>query len=283
MSAVQNPCHNLSVGVFCSLITAIFSMFFVAASAYCSPLTVFVSIEPQKYLLDRIGGSAVATTVLVPRGTDPHDFNPRPSSINALNRADIYFSIGLPFEKGVLRNIRPKIVDLSKGVAPLAEDPHLWLSPPNAIKMAALIGEALAKDDPEHATFFRQNTQHLQEELQTTHISLTKRLAPYHGKSFYVYHPGFGHFAQTYRLIQVAVEVGGKKPSPRRLASLISRAREQHVQTIFTQPEFAGLGANALARAIGAKVVSIDPLAYDLLQNSRIIANHLQQSFEEQP
>ena len=39
-------------------------------------------------------------------------------------------------------------------------------------------------------------------------------LAPYRGHSFYVFHPGFGYFADAYGLRQEAVEAGGHSPTP---------------------------------------------------------------------
>jgi zinc transport system substrate-binding protein len=57
----------------------------------------------------------------------------------------------------------------------------------------------------------------------------------------------------------VAVEAGGKAPSPRQLAALIARARAEGVRVIFIQPQFDARAAEMLAEAIGGAVVPLDP------------------------
>lgn len=69
-----------------------------AADAPARPLPVIVSIAPQKYILERIAGNAVAVTVLVKPGADPHSYEPSPSQMRAVGGAAAWFTIGVPFE-----------------------------------------------------------------------------------------------------------------------------------------------------------------------------------------
>ena len=66
---------------------------------------VFVSIAPQKYFVQQIGKGLVEVHVLVPPGTDPHSYEPKPKQMVAISKANLYFAIGIEFEKANLSKI----------------------------------------------------------------------------------------------------------------------------------------------------------------------------------
>ena len=98
-------------------------------------------------------------------------------------------------------------------------------------------------------------------------------LAPYRGRSFYVFHPGFGYFADAYGLKQEAVEAGGRSPTPKQLRALIEKAQADGVKTIFVQPQYAPQSAQVVAEAIGGKVVAINGLGKDVIADIEDIAS----------
>jgi zinc transport system substrate-binding protein len=77
----------------------------------------------------------------------------------------------------------------------------------------------------------------------------------------------------TFGIAQKAVEVGGKEPTQKDLAELIKQAQKDKVKIVFVQKQFSKTAANAVASAIGGKVVEIDPLAPDWLNNIEVIGN----------
>jgi len=263
---------------------------------------VFVSIPPQAYLVDRIGGPYVTVHILVQPGQEPHTFEPTPRQVMALGRTKLFLAIGLPFETRLLAKIRSTqqkltVVDTTEGItkrkmasshhpshtqpsehAPQADDhrpaagavgddPHVWLSPPLLVTMARNVARALQQADPGHAAVYEQNLAALTKDIETTHRQVGEVLAPFKGQSFYVFHPAFGYFGDAYGLKQEAVEIGGKSPTPRQLARLVTKARADNVKIIFVQPQFDPKSAEAVAKAIGGAVVAMDPLARDVLGN----------------
>jgi zinc transport system substrate-binding protein len=75
-----------------------------------------------------------------------------------------------------------------------------------------------------------------------------------------VFHPSWGYFAKEYDLVQVPIEIEGKKPKPRELIKLIKQARKQNIKAIFVAPEFPKTIAINLANELHIEVVSISPL-----------------------
>jgi len=280
---------------------AIFLFFSVVnstTSAYAT-LQTFVSIPPQKWLVEKIGGELVSTSVLVKGGQDPHTFEPTPQAVASLSDASLWFTVEIAFEKHLVNKIQqiaPKlrIIDTTKNIEKLfmtsdnleqhhhhehhdhalhrGYDPHVWLSPENLLIMAATVEEALTKADPENSQEYQKNRKGVEKELDQLHQEISQLLAPYKGASFYVFHPSFGYFAHAYGLEQHAVEVEGKAPSPRQLSQLINKAKAEKVRVIFVQPQFDKLSGQVIASAIGGKVVPMNPLAEDVAANLQTIA-----------
>jgi zinc transport system substrate-binding protein len=68
-------------------------------------VSVFVTIAPQRYFVQKIGKNLVDVSVMVPTGADPHIFEPKPQQMIAMARAKLYFAIGIDFEKARLDKI----------------------------------------------------------------------------------------------------------------------------------------------------------------------------------
>jgi zinc transport system substrate-binding protein len=61
-------------------------------------LNVAVSIEPQAFLVEQIGGSRAHVTVMIPPGASPHTYEPTPGQLRALSKADLYIEVGSGIE-----------------------------------------------------------------------------------------------------------------------------------------------------------------------------------------
>jgi zinc transport system substrate-binding protein len=84
-------------------------------------LEVFVSILPQVYLVERVGGERIQVEVMVKPGQSPHTFEPTPKQMARLAEAELYFRIGVEFENGLMPRIEStmrelEVVDCRKGV-----------------------------------------------------------------------------------------------------------------------------------------------------------------------
>jgi zinc transport system substrate-binding protein len=283
-------------------------MSFFSLGAFASPLQIFVSIPPQKWLVDQVGGKLVSTHVLVDRGQEPHNFEPTPKQVAALFRSQLFFTVDMEFERQISRKISPsstsvQIVDVTrtihkipitgqkdgKGNSSLAEgsrhnglDPHVWLAPANLIIMATEMASSMAAVDPANKSVYELNVETFVAILDRLDKEIQHMLAPYAGSTFYVFHPAFGYFAHAYNLHQEAVEIEGKSPSPRQLYSLISRAKAEKVKVVFVQPQFDRKSAQAIAHAIGGEVVPLDPLAEDVSGNLKIMAEKIQSALNRQ-
>ena len=263
-------------------------------------IKVFVSIDPVAYFVKRVAGPLADVNVLIGPGQDPHTFEPTPKLIAKLADAQVLFKMGFPFEEALIKKAGStfkdlKVVDLQQGIKmrPIADahkghghenhghghshdtdglDPHTWLNPLIAKIQAGTIATTLIQMDPAHRAIYEENLKKFEVDLDNINTELVNSLAPIRGKSFFVFHPAFGYFADAYGIKQVAVEVEGKEPMARQLSRLIEKAKAQGVKVIFAEPQFPQKAARTLAESIGGAVVLIDDLSPDYINNLRQIA-----------
>ena len=276
-----------------------------AGPADASAVSAFCSIGPQRFLIERVGGTLVTVDVLVGPGQSPHTFEPTPLQMTRLAGADAYFAVGLPFERTVLDGVPDlntgiRIVDTAERVPKRnieqahhhhgaddehdvgLPDPHVWLNPRFAALLARSVRDALTELDATHAEEFEQNLAALMEELDDLDAELDETLAPLRGESVFVFHPAFGYFTDAYGLEQVPVETGGMEPGARELVRLIEKATAEGVRVIFVQPQFSSRSAAAVAAEIGGAVVPMDPLAGDYLENLRRMGREVRAALERE-
>ena len=262
------------------------------------PLPVFVSIPPQKYFVEKIGGNRVSVSIMVTPGSNPHNYEPKPNQMTALSKAKIYFAIGITFEDAWLSrfsDINPKmrIVHTEEGIEKIsmaphehhrdgdrehasmhkddqgARDPHVWLAPMNGLIMAKNILKALQDQDPSSSLIYNDNYKEFVREIENLDAELKRLFADKKGMKFMVFHPAWGYFAKAYELVQVPIEVEGKEPKPAQLNELIKLAKKEKITVIFAQPQFSARSAETIAKEIGGKVVMADDLAANWAENLR--------------
>jgi zinc transport system substrate-binding protein len=250
-----------------------------APSAPGGVIRVWVSITPQEYFVERIGGDRVDVEVMVPPGFSPATYEPRPSQIEALAGADVYVRIGVPFEDAWMNRIRASnqvmlLVDQSQGIDRIdGRDPHIWLSARLMKVQARTICEALVELDPTGEGFYRSNLEGFLADLDELDARIERQLSGLETRSFIVFHPAWAYFAADYDLEMIPVQVEGDAPSAAEMADLIGIARANGIKVIFAQPEFSTQSAETIAREIDGRVLLISPLAPDWMANLLRVAD----------
>jgi zinc transport system substrate-binding protein len=253
---------------------------------------VVTSILPHAYLVERIAGERFEVSTLVRPGESPATYQPSDAQVSEILGARVLFRTGVPFENGKwfesIAGHGPRVVDLRGGLelrhleacdhdhdhdhGEEGADPHIWLAPDLLKVQAETVAATLSELAPDHAADFEANLRALHEDLDRLDADLAELLAPVRGRRMYVYHPSWGYLCDAYGLEQVPIEIEGKEPSDAELTEFQERARADRVRVVFVQPQIAGQSARAAARAVGAEVAELDPLAKDVIANLRAAA-----------
>jgi len=260
-------------------------------------INAVVSIVPQETFLKKIGGDKVNVTTMIKPGNSPHTYEPKPSQMKDISKADIYFTIDVEFEHNWLKKFQNQnksmiVKYMGDNIAKIkmeahshhdehkdhdhkkhedhdehdeheegGEDPHVWTSPANVKIIAQNIFKELSKLDKENTAYYKKNLDMFLKEIEQTDKKIKSlfKNTPKHTK-FMVFHPAWGYFAKKYDLEQLAIESGGKNPKPKQLAHLIDEAKEEKVQAVLTAPEFSTKSAKQIAKEVGVPVIKISPL-----------------------
>lgn len=248
---------------------------------------VVVTVGPQEEFVKRVGGDRVNVTVMVPPGADPHTYEPLPNQMKQVQNAQIYFQVGsgIEFEltwmdKLTSMNSQMKVVNTSSGIQLVpntaegeeGSDPHVWVSPRNAKIMVENIYQSLVQTDPENKDYYTKNRDEYLQELDELDKNITQTLSGKNNTKIMVYHPAWAYFCRDYNLQQVAIEQAGKEPTPQNIAFLVDTARNESIKVIFVSPEFSSSNAQVIANEIGGKVVVVDPLSQNYLENMKKVA-----------
>lgn len=264
-----------------------------------SNINAVVSILPEKTFVKAIGGDKVDVALMVQPGNSPHTYEPKPSQMIEVAKANLYFAIDVEFENVWLpkfKNLNPamQIIDLADDITKIqmaknndgekdedenhgthndehkheGEDPHIWTAPANVKIIAQNIYHALKQEDPENTNYYKKNLDLFLTSVDETDKEIREIFSSLKdGEKFMVFHPSWGYFAQAYHLEQIVVEVEGKEPKPKELIHLLEEAKEEKVKAIFTQPEFSDTVAKIIAKELQIPVVKVTPLAPNWSEN----------------
>ena len=252
-------------------------------------INVATTIAPLGDFVTAVGGDKVEVTVLVPPGAEPHTYEPAPSQMKDVALANLYIMNGggLEFwmDKVLQVNRDMLIVDSSRGVKLVNEsggetDPHIWISLRNAAIQVNNICSGLIQVDPKNGEYYRKNRDDYLQKLKALDGEFNQTFAAKSSRIFVAYHPAWTYFARDYNLDQVPILENEKEPGPKYLGSIIDLARRNNITVIFVEPQYNPKSAEVIAQEIKAKVVALDPLGQNYLENMRYAGQEIAKSLK---
>ncbi len=224
-----------------------------------------------------VGGAGIDVAALVPRGVDPHAFEPTPQDVRQVAEAQVVFENGLGLEAflgDLVRNAGTgaPVISVSAGIDPLpagadaehgAWDPHTWLDPQNVIAWTRTIEASLAALDPQGAPDYARNAQNYRVELAALDAELDARLAgiPEAQRTLVTDHEEFAYFARRYGFTIIGTVIpapsAAAEPSAQELAALESAIRTTGVRAVFVSSVVSSGLARQVADDTGVQLVTL--------------------------
>lgn len=277
---------------FLFFLTFLLAQSFLPITLFADVPTVLVSIAPHKFFVEKIAKETVTVQLMVPAGASAHTYEPTPRQMITASKADLWFRIGEPFENRAIQAFKSHhpnigIIDLREGLDLIsthdglvhcgcchgAVDLHFWLSARQAQIQAQTIANALSQAFPGNAKFYQKNLQTFQQELKELDEKIKGILAPLQNRNILVSHPAYAYFCRDYQLLQFAIEVEGKDPTPQQMTKLLHFARQFHARTIFIQMQYNNKAAKLVAETLGARLIILDPYSEHYLTTMLEIAH----------
>jgi ABC-type Zn uptake system ZnuABC Zn-binding protein ZnuA len=250
-------------------------------------------------MVEEVAGERAEVFTIVPAGADVHTFQPSPSDARKISESEVVFQNGLGLEEwldGLVESAggeNTKVVELSEGLEPLAEEehgnehgveedhaeehgaeeegghahehvegnPHLWLDVENAEHYVERIRDALIEFDPEGADDYRANAEEYLNQLEELdrYIEEQAESIPEENRKLVTFHDAFPYFAEAYgfELTDVILQNPEAGPSSRETAELVREIEEQNVRAVFTEPQFNQGLANTIAEEADVEVYEL--------------------------
>jgi zinc transport system substrate-binding protein len=250
---------------------------------------VAVTLKPIHSLVAGIMEGVATPTLLLPDGASPHTFQLKPSTLLALNKAELIVWVGPNLETFMqkpLSSLHPRFgrINLMEipGIQKLPQrhtrewqhadeshehnhetyDPHIWLSVKNAEIIVHYITDYLANIDPLHREQYRENEKKMQQRLETLRARLHQELTPVQTKPFLVYHDGYQYLEKEFALNSKGTMITNPHVplSAHGLQAIQKLIASQNIHCVFRETEFNDtVILNSLSHW-KVKVAELDPL-----------------------
>lgn len=230
----------------------------IALPAAAEVPTVVTDIVPVQSLVAQVMGDLGQPVLLLEHGADEHDFQLRPSQMQAIADADLIVWIGpqlTPWLDRARASSRAAQLGLLEApgtqVQPYVDasghadhdhsgiDPHVWLNPDNAARWLPLIADQLSAADPANAGAYAANAAAAATQMTALDRDIAAALAPAANEPFVTYHNAYGYFAAHYGLTFAGSLADGEAADPgaAHLTELQERLRAQNVRCVFPEAQ----------------------------------------------
>ncbi|MBQ7341144.1 MAG: zinc ABC transporter substrate-binding protein [Oscillospiraceae bacterium] len=202
-----------------------------------------------------------------------HDYTLQISQMQAIERSEVVILSGAGLEDFLELPQNKNVIDASYGIPLLEgachheeedhhheEDPHIWLSPRNAMTMAENICAGLVKQYPGFADTFNENLKALLQKLEALDSYGTQELSSLSTRELITFHDGFAYLAECYDLtiLEAIEEESGSEASASELIELIGLIEEHNLTAVFTERNGSTSAASVLSRETGVKICTLD-------------------------
>lgn len=254
-----------------------------SASADDEPSAIsVVATTPQVAdIVEQVGGDAVSVTTAMPAGTDPHDFEPKPSDVAAMADADVIFRSGGDLDAWVEAAAEnaggPVPVDLSTSVVLIeggedhageevhseeaAFNSHWYLSPANLGSATQRVRDELVKAAPGSRESVRADADDFETQIDTADDALTACVAkvPKSDRAFVSGHDDFAYLADAFgfEVVSQLAESGQSEPSARQLQESVDAAREGGAKAVVASSGEASQLATQVADRLNVPLLEL--------------------------
>lgn len=201
-----------------------------------------------------------------------HDYTLQTSQMRDIENAQIVVTSGAGLEDFLFDVLdhTDKMIDASSGIGlhchedhhghDHSEDPHIWLSPANAVIMAQNIFDGLSEAYPQHKAVFADNLVLLTADLEALGIYAEEQLSSLSNKNIITFHDGFSYMADAFDLtiLHAIEEESGSEASAAELTELITIVSNNSIRAIFTEKNGSDAAAKIIAAETGTKIYELD-------------------------
>ena len=268
-------------------------------------LKIVATFLPMYWFTKAVAGEKAEVEVLLPPGTDLHEYQATPANVQSIAKADILVKNGMGLEEFLettvknAENKKLKEIEASSGISILEEvspvvepvksagekehdhshsagNPHVWLDPVLAKQQVEVIRDNLKKIDPENQATYQANAAGYIQQLEQLDAEFKQELAKYPNCTFITFHDAFPYLAKRYNLRQVAVvEIPESSLSPADVQNTIEAVKQYNVKALFGESGVDNKLLSSLSKDLNLELRPLDSLETGPLEPKPVSYTHM--------
>lgn len=247
---------------------------------------IVTTFLPIYWFTKAVTGDKAEVEILVPPGTEVHEYQAKPDNVRAITTANVLVKNGLGLEDFLEETVKnaqnPKLteIDTSKGIKTIGEispvvnkqgkdhnhehsdgNPHIWLDPVLAKQQVTNIRDGLITADPQNKTTYEANATAYIQQLENLNSEFQQTLQKNPNCTFVTFHDAYPYLAQRYNLKQVAVvEIPEDQLSPADVQKVVNTVRKYKVKALFSEPGIDNKLLKSLSQDLKVNLQTLDSL-----------------------
>lgn len=230
---------------------------------------VVVSFYTLGEFAQHVGGNKIDVQIITPSSTEPHEYEPTPADIQAIQKSKlfIYNGAGLdPWAQDLALQLGKSgipTVNMSQTLrGAIPADPHFWLDPVIAQNEVEAIRDALIKIDSQNARYYTELAEYYTGQLVRLHEKFARVLSQCRVREAIVSHNAFAYIGKRYNLnfISVSGISPEDEPSLSRMVELVKIAKEKKLRYVFFETLANQKLSETIAREAGAQTLVLNPI-----------------------
>lgn len=256
-------------------------LWIVASSGFAQEVnsknpTIIASINPIYQILLSITEDKNNSILIINPSISEHNYQLKKSDVKFFSKADLIFYVDDNLEVSFTKLIKSfaaekKSYQLSKiNEIKLLQrrdnlkkiDPHFWLNPQNAIKIAEFMTQKICEIDQENSEKYRQNLEKFKNEIVETEKLINSQLALIKDRGFVFYHDGYQYFEDYFSIkpLKIMSYDRNRDLSVKDMREFSMLVKSGKVQCIFGEPQDEKNSAMKLATNYKIKFAILDLL-----------------------
>jgi zinc transport system substrate-binding protein len=259
-------------------------------SPQANKIKVVSTFLPIYWFTKAVAGDAADVKILVPPGTEVHEYQATPENVKEIANANVLVKNGLGLEEFLddtiknAQNAELLQVDAAKGIQVLDEvspivkthsakeehehdhdhpegNPHVWLDPVLAKQQVENIRDGLIAADPANKATYEANTTAYIKQLDSLNGEFQQTLQKTPNCTFVTFHDAYPYLAKRYNLKQVAVvEIPEDQLSPTDVQNAVKAVKKYNVKALFGEPGVDNKLLTSLSKDLNLTLRPLDSL-----------------------
>ncbi len=232
-------------------------------------ISVAVSMYPEAFLVEQIGGEYISTYSIVPAGVEPHEFEPSPADLSHITNSKLFIYHGANLDLWASRIANEldtnivHVLNAADGISLIQNgDPHFWLDPIIMQSVAEKVSAELIKIDSIHAAEYEKNAAELTKKLTALDGEFNEGLRACRVRDVVTSHSAFAYLAERYNFTQLPISgiSPNAEPSVKDMQNLISLLKEKNIRYVTFETLSSSRISETIGAEVGAKSLVLNPI-----------------------